>query len=407
MDFINRWPYDIVDLVFQHVSGRQILELMTVSQEWNEHLSRSNALKKIVVKPNIHKAGMECLLNSKRKYRHLNVVNATKYSRELIEIISNPNFEFNSINIFRTQFHEIKQIEQIFVNTSATLERLELHYLTYEKETPEVTDFVTYNFPRLKNLKIEYHNDTPWFNKFIASFKNLESISLGNACDVHMKKLILNAVKLKKLTISGRFYDDNFYKDLSREFKGKLTEFIFNDILSSSQENVNLSYFNAFFSSQSESLCRFETDALLEPEELESAFKMKNLTDLFIKGFHYNPGFMNIYLENMRSMELPSAALRSFSVNYMNQHLLELMALNAPDLRELKVERFDVVDVSNPNFFTKLEILKIFLIDGEIKERVQNKSESERSHFEQLIMSAISNLNNSIQPLMLLTMQHL
>jgi hypothetical protein len=76
-------------------------------------------------------------------------------------------------------------------------------------------------------------------------------------------------------------------------------------------------------------------------------------------------------------------------------------------LTELKVAQFDPTDVSNPNFFTKLEVLKIFFIDGEIKERVQNKPENERSHFEQLIMGAISNLNNSIQPLMLLTVQHL
>jgi hypothetical protein len=409
MDFINRWPFDVVDLVFEHIAGAQILELTTVSPKWNEHLSRSNALKKIVITPSSNRSGgIECLLKSQRKYRHLKAVNGTKVARELVEIISNPLHEFISIIIFRTQFIEKKQIEKIFLNTCQTLERLELQYLLCEKDKDVDNVAVTsYNFPRLKSLRIEYNSEVPpWFNKFFASFPQLVSITLGNASDEHFKTLILKTVNLKKFSLNGRFYDDDFYKDLSQKFKGKLEEFVFNDILSSSQEDVNLSYFNAFFTSQSESLCRFETDALLESDELENAFKMKNLSELYIKGFHYNPELMEVYLENMQSREISAAALKTFSVHYMNQHLLELMALNARNLTELKVATFEPVDVSNPNYFTKLEALKIFFLDGEIRERVQNKPESERTHFEQMIVDAISNLNNSIQPL-LLTVQHL
>lgn len=412
MDFIQSWPFDVVDLVWQHLDGREILDVMfKVSKGWNQHLSRSSSLKKIVISPNNNSAGLEYLLNSKRKYRHLKVVNGSKICQEIIKIIANPLNSFESIIIFRTNFNTQKQIEQIFLNSSLTLTKLELHYVTYESQgilNNEDVVYELYEFPRLRNLRIEYHIDIkPWINKYIKSFPCLESITLGNGSDSHFKSLIMQTKKLKKLTISGKFYDLNFYKDLSREMPSQLEEFIFNDILSSSQEDENLRHFNSFFTSQSKSLCRFETDALLEIDELESAFRMPRLNELYIKGFHYNIEMMDIYLENMREKELPGASLKSFSVHHMNQHLLEILALNATKLKELKVATFDAYDVSNAAWFTNLETLKIYFIDSDLKDLIMSKPESERSHFETMIISAISSLSNSIPPLMLLSVQHL
>ncbi|KAL7051093.1 hypothetical protein ACKWTF_004330 [Chironomus riparius] len=408
MDFINCWPFDVVDLIFQHVSGLEALSLMQVSRCWNQHLNRSTVLKKIVINPAVH-VDLTYLLNSKRKYRHIKVVNGTAIAKDIVEIIANPLHEFNSLIMFRTVFGEKKQMEQIMLNTSLTLEKLELHFIEYQNvddNTEDDTMSAEYDFPRLKSLCLEYYNESrPWINRYIASYPKLESILLGNACDEHLKRLMLKSRNLIKLSLWGKFYDINFYKDMSTKCVSQLEEFIFNDILSSSKEDENLSYFNAFFTSQSKNLRRFETDALLEIDELESAFRMPHLTELFIKGFHYNVEIMEIYLEHLRTKELPAASLKSFSVHFMNQYLLEILAINAKNLEELRVAQFHPSDVSNEAWFPKLEVLKLFFIDSELRKQLKEKSEDQRTHFEKMIVKAISNFNNSIQPLMLLHLQ--
>ena len=107
----------------------------------------------------------------------------------------------------------------------------------------------------------------------------------------------------------------------------------------------------------------------------------------------------------MRNRELPAASLRSFSVHFMNQHLLEILAMNAKNLVELRVAQFHPSDVSNEAWFPKLEVLKLFFIDSDLRKRLKEKPEDQRTHFEKMIVKGISNFNNSIQPLMLLHLQ--
>lgn len=390
MDFINLWPYDLVDLVFQHLTGKEILQTMEVSKSWNHHLMRSSALKKIVIEPN--SSNIKYFLNSQKKYRHIKIVNGSAISREIVEIISNPLHEFNSIVLFRTTFFERKQLEQILLNSCRTLERLDIHYADYlEKNENDESLEASYDFPRLKSLILDYHTESiPWINKFFARFPKIESLTLSNACDEHFKNLILSSRHLKRIALSGKFYDSNFYRDMSEKFPSQLEDFEFNNILSSSREDRNLSYFNAFFTSQSKTLCRFQTDALLEIDELESAFRMPNLKELYIKGFHYNIELMEVYLEHMRTKNLPAAALTTFSVHFMNQHLLELLAYNARNLTELKVAQFDPCDVSNETWFQKLTTLKLFFIDSDLKKRLKAKPENQQTHFEKMIVKGMA-----------------
>lgn len=409
MDFINLWPYDVVDLIFQHLCGKDIINYFLVSRFWRDHLTRSSSLKRIVIFPKSEDPNLKYLLNSQRKYRHLRVVNGTLISKEVVEIAANPFHKFDSIIIIRTEFSK-KQMEQILLSTSNTVKRLELqyNYLDIEKESDELSS-TSYDFPKLKTFKLEYAGTLPWINQFVRNLPSIQSLTLTNACDERMKKIILKSTKLRNLTLSGKFYDKNFYKHLSLDMTARLEVFIFNDILSSSQEDENLSYFNAFFTSQSKTLKRFETDALLEPEEIQSSFQMPNLFTLNIKGFHIqNIEMMNIYLENLRtSPSVPASSLKCFSVNFLNQHLLELLALNARNLKELRAVQFDPSDVSNKSWFTKLEVLKIYSIDNELKNILNQKTESDCSHFEKMILAAIANINKLTQPNMFLQVQRL
>lgn len=165
----------------------------------------------------------------------------------------------------------------------------------------------------------------------------------------------------------------------------RLEEFVFNDVMSSSKDDQNLRHFNAFFGSQGKTLRSFKTDALIEPDELENAFNMPQFTELCVRGFHYNRELMQIQLDNLKLSRPKPASLTCFQVDYMDDILFELLALSAPNLKALIVRRFDPTDI-DPSYFTKLEILKISLLSLELREVITSKSETERSHFEKLIL---------------------
>jgi hypothetical protein len=173
----------------------------------------------------------------------------------------------------------------------------------------------------------------------------------------------------------------------------KLEEFVFNNILSSSKDDDNLKNFNDFFWSQGRTLRRFATDALIEPDEIENAFKMSKLTELCVKGFHYNHELMEMRLEDLKHNRPPSkpASLSRFVVDYMDNILFELLAICAPDLKEMIVRRFEVDEelVVNSLHFRKLENLEVEHLDQALLEAIDGKAEIERTHFERMLLSAI------------------
>lgn len=403
-DFINLWPHDINDLIFQNLDGKDILNATLVSPEWNQFLTRSSALKKIVIVPKAQNdlRDLGVLLRSTRKYRHFKVVDMSEISKYLVEIIANPYHKFNTITICRTTFEKKKQIEQIILNSCSSIEKYSFVGVEFQEEDEDLLS-ASYDCPRLKQLQLVYSpRYPPSINRYFDSFDNLESLCLINGCDENFKNLIKKSKNLKKLEIAGNFFDNDFFKDLSREMPSRLEEFIFNNILSSSKDDRNLKFFNDFFTSQSKTLKQFKTDALIEPDEIENAFKMSNLTELCVKGFHYNVELMQIHLENLRNSQTPMkpSNLKIFHVHYMDEILFELLALNAPNLKELKVRRFEPIDVSNPAYFDKLETVSIHYFNIELKERILRKDDNDRTHLEKLVLNAVMESTNEIQPLL-------
>ncbi|CRK99101.1 CLUMA_CG012014, isoform B [Clunio marinus] len=342
--------------------------------------------KDIYIQPQVIE-DINYLVNSERRYEHLRAVNVTAFIPELLKFISNQRRHWKTIIIFRTTFGTRSQIEDVFRISSKTIEKLELFHV-WCKDNLELSSSSTFNFPQLQHLRIVYHHiDTdPWINCYIASVPKLISITLGNAGDSQMKQLILNATCLKNLSLFGKFQDSDFFNHLSETLPPRLEEFTFNDILSSSHDDFNLSFFNCFFKSQSNTLKRFETDALLEPEELSTAFKMKNLHTLKIKSFDYNRETIRNHIDSLIVTEIPEASLKVFIVQIMDQNLLELLALHARGLEELRAQELHATNVSNPTWFPKLQKVQVNFFNPEISDQLGTKAENERTHFEQLLL---------------------
>lgn len=263
---------------------------------------------------------------------------------------------------------------------------LSLKNYEYNRDLP-----TSYIFPKLKYLHLAYSSsDFPFTNQYFGSTDNLYALTLINGCDGCFKELIRNSKKLTKFVIAGRFYDCNFFKDVSM-MDSKLEEFVFNNIVSSSKNDENLRYFNDFFWSQGKTLKRFTTDALIEPDEMENAFKMPNLTQMCVKGFHYNQELMRIKLDHLRiSPPIKPASLTHFVVDYMDNILFELLSICAPNLKEMLVQRFEVDEdqiASKHLLFRMLEILNIKHLSYALRNYVIHKLE--HTHFERLLLLAI------------------
>lgn len=397
-DFLDYWPSTVLDLIFQHLSGEEILIATQVQRTWNSFLSQDslNCWKNVIVQPKVH-IDLEYLVSSKRRYQHLKAVNITNIVPELLSIITKQGRKWKSIMIFRTSFTK-SQMEAILQISAKTIERLDLNNLTC-KTISAVEARQSLNFPHLRELSISYHyldESLPWINGFFASAPLLESLQLSNASDTQMKNLILAGTFLKKLSMSGRFQDKTFFKVLSIKLPSRLEEFEFNDILSSSTEDENLSFFNSFFKSQSLTLKMFTTDALLELAEFETAFKMPLLHRLNIKSFHYNPETITAYLESLMASSVPQANLKVMDVQWLDQNLLELLAIYARGLEELRADKITATDASNVTWFPKLHKFQVFFLNPILKERIRCKEDEDRSRLEKLILGGIVALEIAI-----------
>lgn len=391
-DFINLWPPTVTDLIFQHLLGREVLSATLVSREWNDFLSNDSLTcwKNISIQPKVSE-DLHYLVDSDRRFQHLIAVNITSIVPQLVEIITKPGRKWKTIKIFRTMFKDKSDFMKMMQVSSKSLEYLDLHTLACEKEEQSKISAeppAPFFFPHLTTLKISCHflDESPeWINSMIGAAPKLREVHLAHAADSRMKNLILSCPELKRLSLYGKFQDSCFFKDLASKLSSRLEEFEFNDIQSSSSEDVNLRYFNAFFTSQSQTLRKFETDALLELDEIKAAFRMPNFHTLTIKSFHYDREAVEAYLEECRATEISEASLKVLNVQMMNQTLLEVLALHARGLEEIHCDHLVIVNASNDTWFPKLKKVEAFFANPQFRIDVEKKSEGERSRLEQLI----------------------
>lgn len=391
-NFVEFWPSTVLDLIFQHLSGSEVLGATQVHTLWNDFLSAHSLTcwKNICVEPKLSDELVH-LVNSVRRYQHLRAVNVSRIVDELVEIISKPGRKWKSIVIIRTSFENQSQVEAILSASWKTLEHLDLNSLSCKVTKSEETS-LKFNFPELKCLRLAYHflDESPlWINSMLSNTPQLKSVLLANACDENIKNLILKSPNLTKLTLAGRFMDNCFFKNLSMKLPPRIEQFEFNDILSSSNENENLRYFNNFFKSQSKSLKKFETDALLELEEFETAFTMPNLHTLNVKSFHYNREMIAGYLDSLRASQSVEASLKVFNCQFMDQNLLQLLSIRAGGLEELRVDELLANDMSNPAWFPKLKKCQVFFITAQLEEMIRGKTVAERSNLERQVLDGI------------------
>lgn len=398
LNILNFWSSTVIDLIFQHLSGKEVLIATTVHSSWNEFLSEHSltAWKDILISPQLGE-DLIYLVNSKRRFQQLEAKRSMSIMKSLKDIIEKPERKWKSISIIKSIFENEHQVFKMMQAIAKTIEILRMNSIaTYLREPKKSENNFQLDFPALKTLHISYYNNEdglPWLNQFFNSTPQLESLETSNGCDSNITNIIVRSLKLKKFSTYGQFYDVNFFKTLSNCSTLRLEELEINGVVSNSAEDENLSHFNNFFKSQSKTLKVFNTDTLLWLDEFETAFAMKKLESLSILGFYYNRDLINEYLEDLRSreIEIPAASLKHFRAETVDQKLLELLAINARNLEVIEVFKLDVIDASNPAWFPKLKTLKLEFYNNQIFDKIRAKTVIERNRTEKLIYECIQN----------------
>lgn len=398
LDPLDYWPSSIIDCILQHLSGSEILSATKISRGWSKFIENSMVSWKNLVVTIDRSDGFEILVKSRRRYRNIKVVNSAK-PEAIRQIVCNPFCKWSTVEIIRTKFHAENDVFMMIRDMAPSVERLNLSLVDFS--IPSSDQFSPPHFRKLRDLKLLYQYSpkkvSPWLNRMFTKCPKLVSLNVTNGCDQTIKQLMLDSIELRTLAIAGIFQDLDFFKDLSIRMPSRLEVFEFNDILSSSQSDKNLRHFNDFFKSQSKTLLKFQTDALIEPDELAAAFQMPNLQMLNVKSFHYQREDIQQYLEQQRETQLPASNLKIFHVHLMDQNLLELIALNARNLEELRVDELNASDVSNPSWFPKLQRLQVFWLDNGIHSYIRLKPAQERTHFENKILEGIQMIEIDFQ----------
>lgn len=381
-NFIEFWPPAINDLIFQHLSGTEVLSTSYVHRSWNQFQSTQSLAcwRNIFLHP-MTTDDLKILANSKRRYQHIKVENIPSVATELIATVCSHNRKWKSLVLEGIEFENESQAVTMLQFSNESIESLSLRYLTCKITFDDDDDTQPINFPRLKFLRIhEFMMSSSWMNKIFSSCPQLEHLELEDACDEQMTKIILSSVSLKKMSITGSFESKTFFTDLALKLQSSLEELIF-------YPSEILDDFCLFLESQSETLIFIYTDVSLETYEFETVLRMKNLKNLSVDVLSYDQDHIDEYLERRRLSVLAESNLTFLKITLIDQNTLEFLAIHASNLQNISVGRLAASDASNWSWFPMLQKLQAMSVNHQLIETIEAKPSSRRSRLENFIVS--------------------
>lgn len=387
-NFIDFWPSTINDLIFQHLAPEDVKTATCVHRSWNEFLSIHSitSWRNICLVPE-ENDDIKYLVNSSRRYQHLQVLNVLG-TPEFLAIICKPNRKWKSIVLDEVTFESDEDLALILKAVAGSIESLNLLYLSLKTISNQVPPPIV--FPRLKRLEIEigivdYTNEIighEWRNKISLVSPKLENLTVGGCFDEKMIDFIVACTELKKLSIAGNYSNRFLFRELAMKIKPCIEKFSF-------YPGQDGEFLNEFLASQSATLRKFKTNVNLEPYEFEVIFKMKVLESLTVEGFEYNRDLIDVYMDTLNATNVPEASLKTVVVSRVDQNFLKLFAHHARGLKTIQVGRLLASDISNPSWFPVLEEFKTSVINKKLERKILAKEVTNRSRLENLALSGL------------------
>lgn len=277
---------NLVDLILQHLTVKQILSLSESSPDFQKFISSNQKFMKSV---KIHITANQSVTDKdfcvfikriRRSYQNfhfdgtesiskLNLV--AKYFKAPVKRVKISNMIFNRPTLLQKFIDDVRSsLEEIQINS--------VYIFNCDKK-------ITMSFVKLKHLEMMECNDQEdTFIKrisfVITESRQLESLKLmyAGVSEDNERKLLMENEKIKNLILAD--LKDSFFLSLDRSIKFKLEKFTMNF---SSEDRYRLKpNFGNFLRSQRENLLYIEFSGWISPEVLEIIYNMPKLQYLKI-----------------------------------------------------------------------------------------------------------------------------
>jgi len=288
---------ELHDLIYQHFTGKEVIDLSTVSKQWKFNIGVSPAaMKKIKLVYNLLSHGPA--------------------SKDVTAILASEH-RYSNVSLFNVQIPRTTRNQQLQVvkKIAPWVKNLEVAY-------SEIGD-IDLKFPRVEKLILNWSRiNQPILDGVTPS--KLKMLKINLIENMQIKAFLMKCIKLEELSVKDEFPKSIFETEAAFPFKLKTFEFISSYL--SMKPNI-ISYFEKFIFSQSSSLqclilrrCNMDfAEAALKSLPLLKELKLYDPTSLVAR-----QSSVNTSVEDLTLIDTPDS-------------VLELLAA-LPNLKTLKLE---------------------------------------------------------------------
>lgn len=372
LDPIQNFPTEIVEMIFNHFRGKELLQNSTVNWFWNDHIGTSKrCMKKLKLwigsdrYKNFTKHDKESLVIS-RAHQNIRISEASDMIDYIYDILSSQS-DWKSVTIVDTEFESTASFMDLLKIFVGTVETLGLYRVTVKVQEETKASF---EFKELKNLTICKCDEFIFMDIFLQcpALTTLQIYSpkktFNNPCKII--KLLKRHEGIKKFQTDGTWFNFIFSANNENEvpeisFKLEKLSIFGSGLLINRIDEVFLKFLRSQLSLTSLHL----GDCLgCNVNVLETTLELKSLANLSLF-------FLPIGLE-YELVDLPKSAsiesLDMLTIDIDNKEKMKFILKSVPRVKNLRLK---LMDEETARFMAaKLKclekILTVYLKDAEV-----------------------------------------
>ncbi|KAG5684722.1 hypothetical protein PVAND_013936 [Polypedilum vanderplanki] len=413
MNFLNVLPFEINELIFHHLSGTKLIEITSVSKEWNKFIGESKYLmKNVKINVNVDLKRIsnlkEALEKSTRKYQHIEInskLGTEVMIPKIFEIFKSKSYNVKTLNIDFFGLSGFKNLIGFIELFNETVEEMYLDIITTKKQLEELHNeneiFDYKEFPKLKILRVmNFGFDTDFYN-FFTKCKNLvefriQSFSSGERNPNSIVEILHQNKNLKIFQISLDIFQEILEnEEITLKFPFKLHTF---------ESSISANYQN-IFTSQFDSIQNLKISFIYCEENLKTIFKLPNLKKLYLlnlEGLYIKKNQLNVS-ESLEKLSIADFFLKPTTLNSiirsspnikdlfiytMNQETMKLVSRKMKQLESLRIGLMKNLDLLDKKLFPKIKNVQVDVLDRSLEEQLNAIPFKKRSKFVSLILAS-------------------
>jgi hypothetical protein len=408
-DPLDRVCPELFDLIFQHLSVKELLDYSCVSRVWHEEIGTSRQIKNVKVyifeqtRDELRDA-LDKLMKSERDYRDIAInLNLNQFDDDL-KVGAKKQFQ----NVHYTDGEINKSLWPI-ESIAMSVKTLALSHIKCD------TFFdVNLHFPHLRHLSLcgNSINVNILFKKCanLNSFDYCDKNTCKTGSSLFLYDIMKNNAKLKSVTLNIDNIDSDFIP-LVNDFEFQLNEFSFRAKYEKRLRRMppnNQLLLIEFLTHQQKHLKELQIDQWCGLNAFAKIFSMRQLEKLTCNLQHGNENFTNIIfstnttIQSLHISEMPTAnssilfrktlqalpKLSKLKTSVIKTNDLLIIEVNCRQLKELYVEDFHVSILPHAECFSSLNTFKSMDVEVDLLKWIKSKDKKYRRHFEKLILSA-------------------